>query len=419
MMKSPVYQTCKAAALAAALLIAAAGESGARTVKTIASNPYQHVNWQSCGRHKANLHTHTTESDGRLSPSAVIDRYQAMGYTVLALTDHNEYSWPWSRWDRDPSQLGMVAIDGCEASRHDHLNSFFCDYDGSSGDIETSLSQIAQKGGLAQINHPGRYSRSVSWYKDLYDSYEGLFGMEVYNQGDRYDNDRRLWDSILTVTMPNRPVWAASCDDMHKESHLFRNWQVLLTSGPLSDTAVRDALVGGWFYVCYDPSGDQSDAVALDSLTVSGDTVRVFADCDPANIHWISDAAYVHQGAFLCLNEMQTLGSYVRVEIQGQDGARTLTQPLGLKEISTSSIPASGRPHTSFAARFDRGLLHLTSDYAHNARAAVFTLSGKKVASGSITAHLPLPVSRAVASAPHIVKLDIAGASSMQRLVIQ
>jgi len=39
--------------------------------------------------YKANLHTHSTISDGKLSPTEVKDLYKAKGYQILALTDHN------------------------------------------------------------------------------------------------------------------------------------------------------------------------------------------------------------------------------------------------------------------------------------------------------------------------------------------
>ncbi len=45
--------------------------------------------FQSTGRfYKANLHTHTNVSDGRLSPEESKKAYQALGYEVVAFTDH-------------------------------------------------------------------------------------------------------------------------------------------------------------------------------------------------------------------------------------------------------------------------------------------------------------------------------------------
>jgi hypothetical protein len=50
---------------------------------------------------KANLHTHSTQSDGSLTVPVVIDSYHALGYEVLAMTDHNKVTWPWSSHGRD------------------------------------------------------------------------------------------------------------------------------------------------------------------------------------------------------------------------------------------------------------------------------------------------------------------------------
>lgn len=37
---------------------------------------------------KANLHSHSNLSDGRLTPEAMAEAYRAQGYSVLAITDH-------------------------------------------------------------------------------------------------------------------------------------------------------------------------------------------------------------------------------------------------------------------------------------------------------------------------------------------
>ena len=39
--------------------------------------------------YRANLHTHTTNSDGQWPPRQVAEHYRRNGYQVLALTDHN------------------------------------------------------------------------------------------------------------------------------------------------------------------------------------------------------------------------------------------------------------------------------------------------------------------------------------------
>jgi hypothetical protein len=40
--------------------------------------------------YKANLHCHTTCSDGKLTPEEVKERYRSQGYSVIAFSDHNK-----------------------------------------------------------------------------------------------------------------------------------------------------------------------------------------------------------------------------------------------------------------------------------------------------------------------------------------
>ena len=39
--------------------------------------------------YKANLHCHTTYSDGRKTPEQVKARYKGLGYSIVAYTDHD------------------------------------------------------------------------------------------------------------------------------------------------------------------------------------------------------------------------------------------------------------------------------------------------------------------------------------------
>lgn len=128
--------------------------AGAVTLKV---NPYADVDWTGGRQYKANLHTHSTESDGRLSPAQVIDEYRARGYKALALTDHNRNTWPWTAFDRDPAAVQMLPISGNELSRHHHALSLFSNYVTPGNDLEVSLNGVAEAGGLAVLCHPAMH----------------------------------------------------------------------------------------------------------------------------------------------------------------------------------------------------------------------------------------------------------------------
>ena len=101
-------------------LIFARNNLGTQSKLATIDNPYKDVNWATFGRHKGNFHTHTTQSDGSMSPGTVIDQYKQLGYSVLALTDHNTVTYPWATYGRDPVQLGMVDVQGNELSNGHH-----------------------------------------------------------------------------------------------------------------------------------------------------------------------------------------------------------------------------------------------------------------------------------------------------------
>ena len=309
-------------------------------------NPYDGVDWTR--QYKANFHTHTTMSDGTASPDAVIDAYAGLGYRILALTDHDTMgqgrdrndpersrtTWPWQRWDRDPDQVGMVAVHGNEISRVHHIGSYFIDYgDAAVDSAETAIEEIGRRGGLAVLFHPGRYDRPVEWYVEMYRTHSHLVGIEIYNQGDRYPGDRATWDAIQAELGAERPVWAYSNDDMHvPRRHLGRNWNVMLID-ELTEASVRRAMKDGTFYYVYHPGGhDGPPAPVIDSISVDPRraVIRIEAT-GHERIDWISNGAVVHQGDQVELEDVSELGATIRAELHGADSdAVAGTQPFGL-----------------------------------------------------------------------------------------
>ncbi|MFO7922986.1 MAG: hypothetical protein R6U58_04775 [Bacteroidales bacterium] len=328
-------------------------------------NPYESVDWTEYGQYKANFHTHTTRSDGRLNPHTVVDRYHQLGYDILAITDHNEVTWPWTAFaemeasgtsqnrmesapetmpetfiyeNRDPEELGMIDIQANELSSHHHMGSFFNDHNGTSTEVE-SLEATAAKDGITMLYHPGRYQGrdpqffNLQWYVDLYETYDHLFGMEVYNQGDRYPGDRRLWDSVLTVTMPEKPVWGYSNDDMHALPHLGRNWSVMLLP-ELNHEQVRYGLEKGLSYFVYAPGGhDGPKPPVIESVKVNDrkGTIEISAE-GYDTVVWISGGEVLHEGSMLNLNDLEESIPYIRAELYGPGETVAGTQPFGIKK---------------------------------------------------------------------------------------
>jgi hypothetical protein len=327
-------------------------------------NPYAEVDWDNHHRLKANFHTHTTMSDGRLNPQTVVDRYHALGYQILALTDHNEVTYPWTGFagleassrsyqrlknnqleeedlnyeNRDPQQLGMLAIQGNELSRHHHMGSYFSDHDGTETE-EESLKATAAKNGLTMFNHPGRYTNSdpdkytIAWYVSLYNQYDHLIGMEIYNQGDRYSGDRNTYDAVLSQLMPDRPVWAYSNDDMHLGSSLGRNWNILLLPEP-DESWVRTGMQEGRSYYVYAPAG-HSGMTVPEIREIKVNNRKGFIEMHVTghdSIRWISCGEVVHRGEKISLNELPEVKKYLRAEVFGPGNTILGTQPFGISK---------------------------------------------------------------------------------------
>jgi hypothetical protein len=295
-------------------------------------NPYVAVDWTSWGQHKGNFHTHTTEGGGSQTPAEVIDEYHSAGYTVLAITDHNNITWPWTDFGRDPNTLGMVAVRGDEYSNSDHLAAFY-EFSVSSNNLADGIPHVDGSGGLSQINHPGRYSSPTEWdwYIPWYRDYPSCVGLEVFNQGDRYSEDRRLWDNINENFFPahGRFVWGLSNDDKHSPSHLYRNFQFLLMP-ELTEAAARTAKQTGAFYFCYEPGGSgNADVPRITEIVVDNNVKTIEITATGYNtITWIGPGTTdVGTGTTFDFSQYENT-PFVRAVLSGNNGD-SYTQPFG------------------------------------------------------------------------------------------
>ena len=346
-------------------------------------DPYKNVDWESTGRYKANFHTHTSQSfDTSISTSATVDSYKSAGYKILALTDHDANPYPWSLFslynpeaeDRDAASLDMLAVPGIELSKDrrnswsektggefNHHNGLFTGRRGMEFmSLRESYAYTEALGGMTIINHPGQYwsisksyaegeKNSPSWHAENFRLYSSLIGLEVYNQGNRRPNDRILWDEILSINMPDCPVWAYSCDDSHNASQYFRNYQYMLMP-QLTIEDLQDAMKAGCLICSYEPAGSGA-ASAPTVRSISADTechtITINSD-DADHIEWISGTHLLTDsdpssrrstivGLGKTFDFSNFAGSYVRARLVNDNG-ETAVQPFGFTEDMSSSV---------------------------------------------------------------------------------
>lgn len=306
-------------------------------------NPYEGVDWNRVGRYKAQLHAHSshppTEShSGSDSPEVVIDDYREAGYSVLALTGH-EYSieeptWPWTDWDRDPADLGMVAVQAAELGGSDDgiahdLLSFFCDLADTTGMSVTEVfDAIGDCGGLAVFPHPGRYHEDGAWYVDHFRTHPHLLGIEVVNAADRYPTDRDVWDDLQGRLGDERPVWGFANDDYHgrDQNYSFDRSRTVLLLDEVTETAVREALIDGRFFYQHVVEDEPPVVEAIRHDPDCGELVVEARNC--GGVQWASEGAVVERGPRLRYREIDGVGSFARARLVTETGSETGTQPF-------------------------------------------------------------------------------------------
>ena len=257
---------------------------------------------------KANLHTHTTVSDGKFTPEEVKAAYMARGYQIVAFTDHEvciphpelaeegflpltgyEFSCnsleeekflrktyhlcciaksPDNRWQvYDPRFKGGNAY----LYADDLVCDGFEDRDYSLDYVNSVIARANEHGFLVAYNHP---AWSLQEYPD-YAGLKGLWAMEVYNNHCNRvgydDNNSQIYQTMLKLGTPLYPL---ATDDFHRMEH--ENWiaggWIMVGAEELTYPSVISALEKGDFYAS---TGPQIHALELDGT-------KLKISCSPA-----------------------------------------------------------------------------------------------------------------------------------------
>lgn len=252
------------------------------------NNPYETVDFKNWDWYKADLHCHTTASDGDEDMDVMIEEHYTQGYDVLALTDHGIVSRGWTevntrnyfkivsavkegrkqvvtplteeRYNEIINGVGrngrgMVEVPmGNEQNptsfNNAHVNSWFADYGdgmlGGTSNYEEVVKNVEAAGGLTVINHPGEYSGAKEeeceadayneddiWYSYVIDkftniltTYDSCIGIDINSKKDgRTKYDRKLWDILLQKVVPTgRNVHAIATTDAHQLDKVGCAW---------------------------------------------------------------------------------------------------------------------------------------------------------------------------------------------------
>lgn len=318
-------------------------------------------------QYKANLHCHSTRSDGCLTPEELVQLYKEHGYAVLSITDHegtyayNEYTTPdflmvtgyeayvrpsevcaydpyneevhLNLLAKDPENVTFIGRDlnFCKYMPHELAASrpnvvlgprqYTHEY------IQRFIDAANANGYLVSYNHPCWSMQPPA--EVLH--YDGCYSMEIYNTGSDKINGAEYNIALYDALLRSGKYWYChGADDNHNKDPLgsrlsdsFGAWTMILAD-ELTYPAVMNALEKGRFYASTGPQ--------ITALELNGD--RVHLECTPAA------RIVLHCSMKKCVNLCAPVG-------------QTITQ-------ADFTIPADA-PHVYFSVHAEDG----TQAYTH------------------------------------------------------
>jgi len=200
---------------------------------------------------KANLHTHSTTSDGSFTPSQVAELYENAGYDLIFLSDHqctNDVTAFADRKIRVYSGIELHPLGPRDIKWHILGLGVPSDFDGYPESAQAAIDAVNAVGGVAFVAHP-YWCRFTS--QEVM-SVHGSAGIEVYNASCRNiarEYNMQLWDEMLDA---GELPFAIAVDDMHTPRCLFKGW-TMICAEENTETAILSALRNGAFYATQGP----------------------------------------------------------------------------------------------------------------------------------------------------------------------
>lgn len=331
--------------------------------------------------YKANLHCHSTLSDGAKSITELKDYYRAAGYSVLAYTDHDIFL----RHYEELSDESFLALNGFEyevnaprtddfsetrtchvcmiAKRPDikrhplwHRTKYLfgnaprsrelVEFDPTLPDFEReytpasineAMHRAREAGFFVTYNHP---TWSLESYPE-YSHYEGMDAMEIVNyscQASGYpEYNARVYDDLLRQ---GKHLFCIAADDNHNHNPAnpdsFGGF-VMISAPALTYTDITDALAEGRFYA--------SEGPEIRSLSYDTETHEVTITCSAARAvalttdtrhtavaHGTPEAPLTSATLSLCGKE-----KYFRLTVTDFDGRHADTNAYFPAELSDGS----------------------------------------------------------------------------------
>lgn len=332
--------------------------------------------------YKANLHCHTTVSDGDMTPEEIKELYKAQGYQIVAYTDHEVLVLHDDLNDED-----FLAMPGYEIQiygdmelpkplrRVCHLNLYPKDaqnnvmpfynhedvmkldrvpdvsravYDGdgkepkeySADGLNRLIAKAKDAGFIVSYNHP-IWSREPA---EIYKGLKGIYAMEIYNHGTSMTNDAFAGNIYDEMLVSGQRIGCISTDDTHDEGDMFGGF-TMIYSDSLEHGAVIDALEKGDYYASRGP--------VIKELWYENGVFHI--ECSPAAKIRVSNSCRRAQRASLKMSDsaditvaefpIQDIDVFVRFTVEDEFGRTANTRAYWREEFE-SSLPIASNVKT-------------------------------------------------------------------------
>ncbi|RPK70071.1 PHP domain protein [Streptomyces sp. ADI97-07] len=291
---------------------------------------------------RGNLHTHSSKSDGALSPEATARYYRDAGYDFVAITDHfrAEYGFPLTdtRSLRIPAFTTLLGAElhapRTEAGPSWHILAVGLPLNFAPPAPDEDGPQLARRarsaGAFVGMAHP---SASLLTADDAV-SLDAAHSVEVYNALAEREHRGDSWHLTDVLLNRGRRLTAYAADDAHlqpQDPPACAAW-VQVRAQALDPELLLEALKAGHFYSSTGPT------LYTVELTAEAVTVR----CSPARKVFLSGSApgaQVVEGTEVSecsLPWAMFRDGFCRVTVEDASGGRAWTNPIHLAPHTTA-----------------------------------------------------------------------------------
>jgi len=333
-------------------------------------NPYRHIETKhidtthseaAASWKKANFHTHT-RIKGLLNecpewPDRVVETYESLGYEIVALSNHNQFT----RGDSRPDSLKITAyehgynlfqfhklvFESTEVNHWDNLIPLL------TSQCQWQFDLLGKDAELIQFNHPAR-TRAVNKGK-----LEKLSGYNIFELNALYTETEHIWwDWALSA---GHYSFALANDDLHDSNNtqkVARRCNFLRCKSCSADS-VLSCLKDGCFYCMQLPDWGEGDweikremnrkLPSIKDIGVKGNsTVFIRLDREATQIVFTGQDGRKLESVGACDRaeyRMNDEDSYARITCYFSDGSVLFTNPFARYDKTKAATPFTKSPH--------------------------------------------------------------------------